>query len=151
MYFFEKKSILPCMACRIFAPLHDQNDGEWRLYLKRKGWHKTKRKHLTNILDIVEHVQTKHNEQDDYGEKVPFHFLGKDHLVDSWLDLVYHPSTWICDPGGEEAATTKVGEDAVVDLVRVLVQLLLCLFAGSSSYKLYSYLWCSHKFYFSAP
>ena len=38
---------------------------------------------LTNVLDIVKHVKTKHNEQDDDGEKMPFHFLGKHHLVDS--------------------------------------------------------------------
>ena len=38
---------------------------------------------LTNVLYIVEHVQTKHDKQDDYGEKMPFHFLGKQDLVDS--------------------------------------------------------------------
>ena len=38
---------------------------------------------LTNILDVVEHVQTKHNEQDDDGEKMPSECLWKHHLVDS--------------------------------------------------------------------
>ena len=79
----------------------------------------------TNIFHVIKHVKTQHDEQDKDGEHMPFHFLWKNHLADSSLNLHNHSSTGICDPGCETTTATKVGEDAVVDLVGVTVELLL--------------------------
>ena len=67
-----------------------------------------KRKHLTNILDIVEHVEAEHDEHDKVGEEVSPDSSGKHDLVDLCLDLGYHPSFGINYSSGEVVTATEV-------------------------------------------
>ena len=47
---------------------------------------------LTNIFNIVEHVQAEHDEHDKVVEEVPSNSSGKHNLVDLCLDLDHQPS-----------------------------------------------------------
>ena len=79
----DQLSKLLCMACTTVAPPHGQNDGGLRLCLKNDILtYEDKRKCLTDVFDVVKHVQAEHDEHDEVGEEIPSDSSGKHHLVD---------------------------------------------------------------------
>ena len=80
---------------------------------------------LTDILDVVEHVETEHEEEAGDVEDIPGSQPRGQVLVDPLPDPELEAPGGVEDPGGEGVAATVLAEVAVVPLRHVLVQLVL--------------------------
>ena len=80
--------------------------------------------YLTYIFDIVEQVNQKNDEHENDSQEMPLDLSRLEYLVDHDHNLG-HQALRIGDLGSHWVTSSKVNENAIVGVTRVLVQLLL--------------------------
>ena len=83
---------------------------------------------ITNVLDIVKDVKAEHGKHEDDCDETPLDPSWPYRLVNSPPNLGNKPAFGLNNPNSQFLTSSKVGEDTIVDVFGILVQLLLCFF-----------------------